>query len=70
MGLFTALSKDNKPKTASSLADSVGADGKLTGKSSNTHTTSIRCPVKPVDNGISSYFEAFMCYGCDFGGWA
>jgi len=32
MGLFTALSKDGKPKTASSLADTVGADGKLTGK--------------------------------------
>lgn len=32
MGLFTALSKNDKPKTASALADAVGADSKLTGK--------------------------------------
>lgn len=29
LGLFTALSKDDKPKKASELAEAVGADSKL-----------------------------------------
>ena len=31
MGLFTALSKDDKPKTAASLAEAVGAEPKMLG---------------------------------------